>query len=175
MNNPPPHQFSKIYLYSLFLFENWTFSLSTWSCAEVCVCLLELHRSVCVCVCVCVCMYAHCFVFWVCCCCCSVSKLCLTLCDPTDCSRPGSSVHGISQVRILEWVAISFSRGSCRPRDQNCTSSVFCIGRWVLPQLSHWGRPVFLVIFIYLTARGLSCGLWNLQLWHVRPSSLTRV
>ena len=38
-------------------------------------------------------------------------------CDPTDCSPPGSSVHGISQVRILEWVAISFSRGSSRPRD----------------------------------------------------------
>ena len=38
-------------------------------------------------------------------------------CDPTDCSPPGSSVHGISQVRILEWVGISFSRGSSRPRD----------------------------------------------------------
>ena len=36
----------------------------------------------------------------------------LTLCDPMDCSPPGSSVHGISQTRILEWVAISFSRGS---------------------------------------------------------------
>ena len=41
-----------------------------------------------------------------------VSKLCLTLCNPTDCSLPGSSVHGTFQVRILEWVAISFSRGS---------------------------------------------------------------
>ena len=37
---------------------------------------------------------------------------CLTLCDPVDCSPPGSSVHGIHQARILEWVAISFSRGS---------------------------------------------------------------
>ena len=35
---------------------------------------------------------------------------CLTLCDPMDCSQPGSSVHGISQARILEWVAIPFSR-----------------------------------------------------------------
>ena len=42
--------------------------------------------------------------------CCLVAKLCLTLCDPRDCSLPGSSVHGISQARILEWVAISFSR-----------------------------------------------------------------
>ena len=45
-----------------------------------------------------------------------VAELCLTLCDPTDCSPPGSSV-GILQARILEWVAISFSRGSSRPRD----------------------------------------------------------
>ena len=42
---------------------------------------------------------------------------CLTFCDPLDCSPPGSSVHGILQARILEWVAISFSRGSSRPRD----------------------------------------------------------
>ena len=40
-----------------------------------------------------------------------VVQLCLTLCDPVDCSPPGSSVHGILQARILEWVAISFSRG----------------------------------------------------------------
>ena len=40
------------------------------------------------------------------------AKLCPTLCNPLDCSLPGSSVHGILQARILEWVAISFSRGS---------------------------------------------------------------
>ena len=51
------------------------------------------------------------------CCCCLVAHSCPTLCDPMDCSPPGSSVHGISQARILEWVAISFSRGSSRPRD----------------------------------------------------------
>ena len=44
-------------------------------------------------------------------------SLCLTLCDPMDCSLPGSSVHGILQARILEWVAISLSRGSSQPRD----------------------------------------------------------
>ena len=38
-----------------------------------------------------------------------VTQLCLTLCDPMDCSLPGSSVHGIFQVRVLEWVAITFS------------------------------------------------------------------
>ena len=47
---------------------------------------------------------------------CSVIQWCLTLSDHMDCSLPGSSVHGISQARILEWVAISFSRGSSRPR-----------------------------------------------------------
>ena len=47
----------------------------------------------------------------------SVAHLYLTLCGPMDCSPPASSVQGISQARILEWVAISFSRGSSRPRD----------------------------------------------------------
>ena len=49
---------------------------------------------------------------------CSDSQLCLTLCDPMDCSLPGSSVHGILQVRILELVAIASSRRSSRPRDR---------------------------------------------------------
>ena len=54
-----------------------------------------------------------------------ISTLCLhaqqcssTLCDPMDCSPPGSSVHGILQARILEWVAVSFSRGSSQLRDR---------------------------------------------------------
>ena len=46
------------------------------------------------------------------CICVLVAQSCLTLCDPMDCSPPGSSVHGVSQARILEWVPISFSRGS---------------------------------------------------------------
>ena len=45
-----------------------------------------------------------------------VSQSCPTLCDPMDCSLPGSSLHGILQARVLEWVAIAFSRGSSRPR-----------------------------------------------------------
>ena len=49
---------------------------------------------------------------------------CLTLCDPVDCSPPGSSVHGIFQARILEWVAISFSRGSSWPRDRTQVSRI---------------------------------------------------
>ena len=43
----------------------------------------------------------------------SVTKSCLTLCDPMDCTPPGSSVHGISQARILEWVAVSFASAIC--------------------------------------------------------------
>ena len=46
-----------------------------------------------------------------------VSQSCLTLCDPMDCSLPGSSVHGIFQAIVLEWIAISFSRGSSQPRN----------------------------------------------------------
>ena len=51
------------------------------------------------------------------CCCCEVPKARLTLCDPVGCSPPGFSVHGITQTRILEWVAISFSRGFSGPRE----------------------------------------------------------
>ena len=49
---------------------------------------------------------------------------CPTLCDPMDCSPPGSSVHGIFQAGILEWVAISSSRGSSHPRGQTCVSCI---------------------------------------------------
>ena len=52
-----------------------------------------------------------------------VTQSCLTLCDPMDCSPPGS-VHGILQARILEWVAISFSRGSSQPRDRTQVSRI---------------------------------------------------
>ena len=51
-----------------------------------------------------------------------VAQSCPTLCDPMDCGLPGSSVHGIFQERVLEWVAISFSRRSSRPRDRTQVS-----------------------------------------------------
>ena len=53
-------------------------------------------------------------------CCYFVAKSCLTLCDSVDCSPPGSSAYGVSQARLLEWVAISFSRGISWLRDQTC-------------------------------------------------------
>ena len=61
-----------------------------------------------------------------------VAQSCLTLCDPVDCSQPGSSIHGIFQARILEWVAISFSRGSFQPRDRTQTSHIAgrCLNPW---------------------------------------------
>ena len=49
---------------------------------------------------------------------CLVVQSYLTLCDPMDCSLPGSSVHGIVQARILEWVSMPSSRGSSQPRDR---------------------------------------------------------
>ena len=66
--------------------------------------------EMCVCVCVCVCV--------------QLLQQCPTPCNLMDCSPPGSSVHGILQARILEWVAISFSRGSSQPRDQTQVSCV---------------------------------------------------
>ena len=54
------------------------------------------------------------------------------LCDLMNCSPPGPSVHGIFQARILEWVAISYSRGSSQPRDWTLSSCISCIGRWIL-------------------------------------------
>ena len=53
-----------------------------------------------------------------------VAQSCLTLCDPMDCSPPGSSVHGLLQARILEWVAIPFSRGSSWPRSETQVSHI---------------------------------------------------
>ena len=53
-----------------------------------------------------------------------VAQSCPTLCDPMDCSLSGSSVHGIFQARVLEWIAISFSRGSSRPRNQTRVSLI---------------------------------------------------
>ena len=66
--------------------------------------------------------------------CCLVAKLCLTLCDPMDCSPLGSSVCGILQARILEWVAISFSSGSSPPRDG---TGVFCLRRQICTLSLH--------------------------------------
>ena len=58
-----------------------------------------------------------------------------TLCNPMDCRPPGSSIHGISQARILAWVGISFSRGFSGPGDQ---THVSCTGRQILYYRAIW-------------------------------------
>ena len=79
-----------------------------------------LHLSLlCVCVCVCVCVH-------------SVDQSYLTLWHPVDCRPPGSTVHEISQARMLERVAISSPRGSSRLRDRTCVPCLSCIDRWIL-------------------------------------------
>ena len=104
---------------------------------------LNIMRIVCVCVCVCVCMHIdiytyayfdafmhkltliHTHIKT----CCSIVKLCLILCDPMDCSLPGSSAYGVLQARILECVAVSFSRASSWIRGQTYISFIdrqFC-------------------------------------------------
>ena len=81
-----------------------------------------------------------------------VAQSCPTLCDPVDCSPPGFSVHGILQARILEWVAISFSRESSRPRDR---TQVSCIGGrrfnlWATREASYcWVIEFLIVLFIW--------------------------
>ena len=75
------------------------------------------------CVCVCVCAP-------------SVAQLCLTLCDPVDCSLPGSSVHGISQARTLEWVAICFSRRIFLTQELN--SSLLSLLNWLVDYLPNY-------------------------------------
>ena len=63
-----------------------------------------------------------------------------TLCNPMDCSPPGSSVHGILQARILEWIAIPFSRGSSGPR--NWTGVSYVAGRFFIPRTIGHQSPL---------------------------------
>ena len=81
---------------------------------------MKFPVAVCVCVCVCVCAR-------------SAVQLCLTLCDLIDQSQPGSSVQGILQARILEWVAISFSRGSSLTQGLNPASPALA-GRFFITE-----------------------------------------
>ena len=66
------------------------------------------------------------------------AQSCPTLCNPMDCGPPGSSVHGILQARIMEWVAMPSSRGSSWHRNRTCFSCVSCIGRQILSHCATW-------------------------------------
>ena len=110
--------------------KSWT-RLSNWTDWRV-----YIYR----CVCVCVYIYVICFYYVL----CQCAQSCPTLFEPRDCSPSVSGVHGIFQARILEWVAISSSRGSSWPRDWICVSFVSCMGRQILYHYCHLGSPYFL-------------------------------
>ena len=71
-----------------------------------------------------------------------VAQSCPTLCDPRDCSPPGTSAQGIFQAIILEWVAVSFFRGSSWPRDWTHISYISCIGGRILYQWATCKAPL---------------------------------
>ena len=90
-----------------------------------------------------ICMHAH--------------SVFLTLCNPMDYSLPGSSVHGIFQSRILEWVAILYSRGSFQSRDRtgvSCVSCISCTGSLILYNCATW--EAFLMWYSLATGSSLS-------------------
>ena len=74
------------------------------------------------------------------------AQSCLPLCDPMDCSLPGSSICGILQARILEWVAISSSRESSLPRDR---THVSCTSRLILYHLPLYHLEITFVFCVY--------------------------
>ena len=100
----------------------------------------------------------------------SVPQSCPTLCDPMDYSLPDSPIHGIFQARILEWVAISSSRRSSRPRNQICVSYVSCIDRQVLYRQRHLGSPkvYFIVNLIGLKLVQVRCTILDVWGWCTR-------
>ena len=110
----------------------------------------------CVCLCVCACAQSH--------------HLCPTLCDPMNYNPPGSSVHGILQVRLLEWVAKPSSRGSSWPRDQTCSS---CIGRQILYPWATDGTVVR--SFALLCLNMLQCIDSTLKEWVIAKILLIRI
>ena len=86
-----------------------------------------------------------------------VTQACPTLCDPMDCTQPGSSVHGLLQARILEWVAVPSFGGSSRPRDQTC---LFCLLHWQAGSLSL--APSGKLSSYYMTVIFFSgCATWH--------------
>ena len=103
---------------------------------------LEIHPdcsgiNACVCVCVCVCV-------------CEVTSVVSDSVTPWT-SPPGSSVHGILQARILEWVAMPSSRGSSPPRDQTQVSYISCIGRWFFTTNATWEALGISGSFLFIT------------------------
>ena len=117
--------------------------------------------------------------------CVCVAQLCLTLCNPMDCSPPGCSVHGIFQARVLEWIAIPFSRISSQPRDRtvvSCIAGRFFIiwtttEAWehllqVINLLSSLGRMWVSCHPCFTVLGPVSC-FWGMALLLTRPAFLS--
>ena len=104
-------------------------------------------------------------------CCCLITKSSPIHCGPMDCRPLGSSVHGVPQARILEWVAISFSGGSSSPRDQTLIS---CIGRRILYQRATWEAKEYVYVYEYVSVQSsrsvMSNSLRPHGLQHARSS-----
>ena len=104
-----------------------------------------------------------------------VAQSCPTLCNPMDCSLSGSAIHGIFQARVLEWIAISFSRGSSRPRKRTQVSHI--AGR----HFTVWGtreapNTQYLTIIIYGMFASFQWALQNIFCFMVNMRvSLTRM
>ena len=101
------------------------------------------------------------------------------LCDPMDCNMPGSSVHGIFQARILEWVAISSSRISSWPKDQTHVSCISSTSRWILHHWATWEASlyththIFRFFSVFTSVQLLSRVRLCVTPWTARQASLS--
>jgi len=105
---------------------------------------------------------------------------CLTLCDPMDYSLPGSSVHGILQARILEWVAMPCSRGSSQPRDGTCVSVSPALSGRFFTTSTTWETLLNVSQSALKKRKVLICGDWQIPYceyshhgWFSAPSGWT--
>ena len=126
-------------------------------------CETPRQEDLCVCVCVCVCVCAHAHT--------QLLQSYLTLCDPMDCMLPGSSVHGIPQARILEWVAISSSRGIFLTK--GLIPSLWGLLNWqvdsllLVPPVKPQDRPKHSPLYFSLVAQMVKNlpAMWETQVW----------
>ena len=101
------------------------------------------------------------------------------LCDPMSCNMPGSSVHGIFQARILEWVAISSSRISSWPKDQTHVSCISSTSRWILHHWATWEASlyththIFRFFSVFTSVQLLSRVRLCVTPWTARQASLS--
>ena len=98
---------------------------------------------------------------------CLAAQSCPILCGPMNCSLQGSSVHENFQARILEWVAIFYSKGSSQPRDWTHISCISCIGRWILYRWATWESLSLTLLLFSCSVMSDSLGPHGLQ--HMRP------